>query len=172
MLTLSQKRSGFTIVELLIVIVVIAILAAISVAAYTGIQNRANDSAVQSDINNFSKKIMLYHAEFGEYPAGNGGDSPPGIGRFALARSSYSTNVHNFYYCTGTVSGNPSFAVGAVSKSGNMFYFSSLNGGTQVYAGAWGGIATICPGMLTGVAAGYTRSYGHDTGSGWFSWTQ
>jgi len=42
----GQKQSGFTIVELLIVVVVIAILAAITIVAYNGIQNRAKSSAV------------------------------------------------------------------------------------------------------------------------------
>mgnify|MGYP006209457325 CR=1 FL=1 len=37
----AQKQTGFTIVELLIVIVVIAILAAVSIVAYNGIQDRA-----------------------------------------------------------------------------------------------------------------------------------
>lgn len=46
--------SGFTIVELLIVIVVIAILAAI--AAYVSISDKANDSAVMSDLSNFGKE--------------------------------------------------------------------------------------------------------------------
>lgn len=53
----SKHRMGFTIVELLIVIVVIAILAALSIVAYTGIQNRANDTAVQSDIRNLTGKV-------------------------------------------------------------------------------------------------------------------
>lgn len=44
------KQKGFTIVELLIVIVVIAILAAITVVAYNGIQQRAKDSALQSNL--------------------------------------------------------------------------------------------------------------------------
>lgn len=39
-----HRREGFTIVELLIVIVVIAILAAISIVSYTGIQQRANNT--------------------------------------------------------------------------------------------------------------------------------
>lgn len=53
---MNKRSSGFTLVELLIVIVVIAILAAISVVAYNGIQNRASDTTVQSDINSMAKK--------------------------------------------------------------------------------------------------------------------
>ncbi|HBO64388.1 TPA: pilus assembly protein PilE, partial [Candidatus Saccharibacteria bacterium] len=62
------KQSGFTIVELLIVIVVIAILAAITVVAYTGIQGRANDVAVQSDLRAFANKVLQIEAETGQYP--------------------------------------------------------------------------------------------------------
>jgi len=170
---MKKTTSGFTIVELLIVVVVIAILAAISIVAYTGIQNRANDSAVQSDINSFVKQVMVLYATNGVYPAGNGAAAPVGMSNFPLARSSYATNVHNFYYCSGTVAGIPVYAAGAVSKSGTMFYYSSLNSNLGVYTGSWGGVAVICPGMLPGLEAGYARSYGYDyTAQTWFSWTQ
>lgn len=45
---LHQSSRGFTIVELLIVIVVIAVLAAITTVAFNGIQKRAGDSAIAS----------------------------------------------------------------------------------------------------------------------------
>ncbi len=54
---MKKSASGFTIVELLIVIVVIAILAAISVVAYTGIQERARRTTLQSDLSNAAKKM-------------------------------------------------------------------------------------------------------------------
>lgn len=63
-----SRRDGFTIVELLIVIVVIGILAAITIVAYNGIQERARVATAQSDLTNISKKIELYQAEKGTYP--------------------------------------------------------------------------------------------------------
>lgn len=65
----NKHTSGFTIVELLIVIVIIGILAAITVVAYNGIQNRAFNSRVQSDIKNVQKLVENYNAINGSYPS-------------------------------------------------------------------------------------------------------
>lgn len=56
----SSLRRGFTIVELLIVVVVIAILAAITIVAFNGIQNRAKASAAQTASSSASKKVFSY----------------------------------------------------------------------------------------------------------------
>lgn len=55
-----KKPTGFTIVELLIVVVVIAILATITIVAYNGIQQRAKVSTVQSGASQAGKKILSY----------------------------------------------------------------------------------------------------------------
>lgn len=68
----SKKQFGFTIVELLIVIVVIAILASITIVAYNGIQNRSRNSQVQNDIRNVAQLIELYNAQEGTYPSTGG----------------------------------------------------------------------------------------------------
>jgi prepilin-type N-terminal cleavage/methylation domain-containing protein len=62
---------GFTIVELLIVIVVIAILAAITVVAYNGITDRANDSARESAVSDLRKRAELYKVNSGTYGYGS-----------------------------------------------------------------------------------------------------
>src|SRR5690606_23239494 len=62
------SRSGFTIVELLIVIVVIAILAAISVVAYTGIQTRAENSKTITGVSEYLKILESYKVINGSYP--------------------------------------------------------------------------------------------------------
>lgn len=69
----SQRHDkGFTIVELLIVVVVIAILAAISIVAYNGIQARANKSAIASYATNALKALGAYKVGEGVYPSFNG----------------------------------------------------------------------------------------------------
>ncbi len=65
----KTKQSGFTIVELLIVVVVIAILAAITIVAYNGIQNRAKSSAAQSLANNIAKKAEAFNTVESSYPS-------------------------------------------------------------------------------------------------------
>ena len=60
---------GFTIVELLIVIVVIGILAAIVIVAYNGIQESARRNVKISDMKSVQRLVEAYNAQNGEYPA-------------------------------------------------------------------------------------------------------
>lgn len=64
----NQQENGFTIVELLIVIVVIAILAAITIVAYNGIQERATASKTESTVSSTLKLLEHYKTYEGDYP--------------------------------------------------------------------------------------------------------
>lgn len=67
-----RHYSGFTIVELLVTIVIIAVLAAIVTVSYRGVTSKANEAALVSDLTNASKKLAMYHAEYGAYPSTDG----------------------------------------------------------------------------------------------------
>jgi prepilin-type N-terminal cleavage/methylation domain-containing protein len=68
----SKRTKGFTIVELLIVIVIIGILAAIVVVSYTGVQQRANNTATAAALDQAIGSILLYHSNTGVWPNADG----------------------------------------------------------------------------------------------------
>lgn len=70
MISKTTKQSGFTIVELLIVIVVIGILAAITVVAYNGVQNNATNTKTAQAMTAWVKALTLYKVDNGHWPNG------------------------------------------------------------------------------------------------------
>ena len=68
MLSLKQKQSGFTSVELLIVIVIIGILAGLVITTFVGIQARGRDSERQTDLKAIQGQLEAFYADKGYYP--------------------------------------------------------------------------------------------------------
>ncbi len=65
---MKKLSTGFTIVELLIVIVVIAILAAISITAFNGIQDRAENAKTMLSVKSYYKALLAYGLDKNTYP--------------------------------------------------------------------------------------------------------
>ncbi len=68
MISLKYKERGFTIVELLIVIVVIGILAALVITTFSGVQKKARDTERQTDIKALHGQVEAFNAQKGYYP--------------------------------------------------------------------------------------------------------
>ncbi len=68
-MTLQRKQAGFTIVELLVVIVVIGILALITITTFSGVTQRARNAEREADIKAIHGQLEAYYAQNGAYPA-------------------------------------------------------------------------------------------------------
>ena len=65
---LSSREQGFTLVELLIVVIILAVLAAIVVPQFSASTNDAKAAALKANLANIRAAIDFYYQEHGEYP--------------------------------------------------------------------------------------------------------
>lgn len=156
---LRNKQTGFTIVELLIVIVVIAILAAITIVAYTGVQNRAYDTTVQSDLATFAKKMELIKVDDGTYP-----NSLTAAMSFSFSKSAYMSDNQGYTlrYCYN--SSTDSYVLMARSKSGDMY--KAVNG--EVSSNSYAHGYSVC--MIVGLSSTNPSQNGYNDPN-WAGWT-
>lgn len=148
---INRKDQGFTIVELLIVVVVIAILAAITIVSYNGITTRANSAAAKASAATAQKKLELYASDStaGTYPttwAALSADSSksyflPSNGltfKTSAPNSTDSTNTIQYLICGRASSGTSPVAApanlagvtGGVITGAQVVYFDAATGTT------------------------------------------
>jgi type IV pilus assembly protein PilA len=62
------NRKGFTLIELMIVIAIIGILAAIAIPQFAAYRAKSYNSAAQSDLRNVKTNLEAFFADYQEYP--------------------------------------------------------------------------------------------------------
>ncbi|OYW84566.1 hypothetical protein B7Z17_03875, partial [Candidatus Saccharibacteria bacterium 32-49-10] len=65
---MRHRSGGFTVVELLVVIVIVALLAMATVVSYRGVQDRSKDSIRVQDAAMIVRALELYNARYGNFP--------------------------------------------------------------------------------------------------------
>ena len=120
-----NKQRGFTIVELLIVVVVIGILAAIVVVGYGAVTNSAHDASVKSDLQQIDDAFKQYSLDNqGVFP--HTASELTALGLKLNRTSYYTANKANVYICVNAT--NTEYAVVAMSLSGKRFMVKSESG--------------------------------------------
>lgn len=158
----SVLKNGFTIVELLIVIVVIGVLAAITIVAYNGIQNRANRSSISSDLRNISKQLAIYNIDQNRYPitASDMQTIMLNINKTAYTETATSSGA---IYCVRT--DGTAYSITTRVRSGDMIYYSSLTDKILPYTGA-----TITPQLCTDSGINNSTHMPFRIDGTWASW--
>lgn len=188
--TYKNLKDGFTIVELIVVIVVIAILVSLTAVGYGYLRDRTYDATITTDLQSVASAMGSYKAAKGTYPkdlANMSVDVPEAS--FEVSKDSYDVEsssvtandkVDNLIVCSVITS---MYAAAAVSKSGHVLSISSSNPNVvKVDEVDWtNDIITMC--QRLGVPSNYQSSPGYsgsayysrdvaDTnlGSGWGNW--
>ena len=143
----KQKEGGFTIVELLVVIVVIGILAAITIVSYTGITARANASKALSNAQTIvsvaeainadtGAKYPVTTAEFGSLTSTARIPNGVTIGVTAPTALNGTTTFQLFTLTTGPSTGGKvvfwDYSTGAVSTAATSLYWGAANSSSAV----------------------------------------
>jgi general secretion pathway protein G len=64
-----SRNSAFTLIELLLVLVILAVLASIVVVNFSGVTKSSNEGKAKTDISNLETALEMYHNNVNDYPA-------------------------------------------------------------------------------------------------------
>jgi prepilin-type N-terminal cleavage/methylation domain-containing protein len=134
-----NQKIGFTIVELLVVIVVIGILAAITLVSYSGITARANSASAQTTASDIIGKITAYTV-----------DSPAMGYPSTLSAISGAATTASYYYNSATLDGTILSSGNLPTKPSEVNFFRCGTGATTAAPADYASITTN-----TGVKIGY-----------------
>lgn len=76
---LLKDEKGFTLIELMVVVVIIGILAAIAVPAFSDASDKAKVSKAKADLRTIESALEIYYAEHGEYPDADSDNTLPDV---------------------------------------------------------------------------------------------
>src|SRR3954452_18517585 len=144
-----DEEDGFTLIELMVVVLIIAILIAIAIPTFLGARQRAQDRAVQSNLRNALTAEKTFYTDNQTY-----GDSTAMTGSNIETSLKWGTDVS-----VSLSADNLTVCLTGKSKSGTDFALVDVSAGAN--AGTYYAKAT-CPSLTNGAAPG-----GSFTTGGW-----
>ena len=148
MLDMLRKRQedeeGFTLIELMVVVLIIAILLAIAIPTFLGARERAQDRAAQSNLRNAFTAEKVYYTDAQAYTVDSGAGAVHSIEpSLTYAADATPSVVGTVYIATATgTTTDDTVILGAKSASGKCFFLKDL--ATGATAGTKFGIQTTC----------------------------
>jgi prepilin-type N-terminal cleavage/methylation domain-containing protein len=148
--SLNKQNRGFTIIELLVVIVVIGLLAALVLNSFQGVQGRARDTERRTDVNAIATQLEVYYQDNGRYPD-VGSVTIDGIAKDAWITANIKSASLDAFRAPGQTSNTIIPATGTQTKDNYMYTIKDAAG-------------TVC--TTVGCAAKFSLSYKEENGAG------
>jgi type IV pilus assembly protein PilA len=149
----GQREDGFTLIELMVVVLIIAILIAIAIPTFLGARRRAQDRAAQSNLRNALTAEKAYYTDNQAYSATVASltSIEPSLTFSATAAPAQNTVA---MVVSTTTTTNDTITLGTKSASGTCFYLKDVATGDPGVAGTFYGTDSACGDTAAGKAAG------------------
>lgn len=160
------KQKGFTLIELMIVVAIIGILAAIAIPQFSAYRVKAFNSAAESDLRNLMTAEEATYADSQAYFPTNT-STVTGLGSSSLASTTFNNTTQGTL--TGAkVTNNVGFAISTANSAANYAIFTGHSKGDRVYGGNDAG--TMRYQSMTGGANAATTAEGDTYSTFTSSW--
>ena len=124
----AREDDGFTLIELMIVVLIIAVLLAIAIPTFLGARTKANDRAVQSNLRSAHTIELVYYTDDQSFT-----DDPDLLGpldsqiKWTNTLTDVALSTQIMYVELTTVNGSAAVVIGAKSDSGRCFWVRSIH---------------------------------------------